>query len=206
MMVKQCFSAKKKSKGKAKEPKPSTATHEQITHLLQQLYKAGVPEDISADVLKNPVVQLALAQVLNELDIVQNQRDEDLFQLTLGKGKCVASLPDPPEAKKACTEPSVFVEGFSTQRALLVPYDDVVPASDDQMMNKHLDFKVALSTAGLSKPVAAPIRLPKPAMIRKRSSKPFTEQASTAKPAIVPVEADNSVVVATLIAFPANVL
>ncbi|KAG5348998.1 hypothetical protein C0989_006642 [Termitomyces sp. Mn162] len=70
--IKQCFSVKEKGKGKAKELKPSTIMDEQIALLLQQLHKAGVPEDIGADILKNPVVQLALAQVLNELDIVQN--------------------------------------------------------------------------------------------------------------------------------------
>ncbi|KAG5349614.1 hypothetical protein C0989_002743 [Termitomyces sp. Mn162] len=69
-MVEQCFSVKEKGKGKAKEPEPSTAADEQLALLFQQLHKAGVPEDVGADVLKNSVVQLALAQVLNELDIV----------------------------------------------------------------------------------------------------------------------------------------
>ncbi|KAG5333137.1 hypothetical protein C0989_006257 [Termitomyces sp. Mn162] len=72
--VKQCFSAKEKGKGKAKEPEPLTAMDKQIAHLLQWLHKARVLEDIGADVLKNPVMQLALSQVLNELDIVQNQK------------------------------------------------------------------------------------------------------------------------------------
>ncbi|KAG5350012.1 hypothetical protein C0989_000718 [Termitomyces sp. Mn162] len=81
-MIKQCFPAKKKGKGKAKEPEPLTAMDEQIAHLLQWLHEARVPEDVGADILDNPVVQLALAQVLNELNVVQNQRDEahvDLF-------------------------------------------------------------------------------------------------------------------------------
>ncbi|KAG5335701.1 hypothetical protein C0989_000613 [Termitomyces sp. Mn162] len=124
-MVKQHFSAKEKGKGKAKEPKPSIATDEQIAHLLQQLHKAGVPEDVGADVLNNSIVQLALAQVLNKLDVVCNQRDKtqtDLFHSALGKEKCVAFPPELLEAKKACTKPSVFVEGFSTQRAPPVPY------------------------------------------------------------------------------------
>ncbi|KAG5353041.1 hypothetical protein C0989_010847 [Termitomyces sp. Mn162] len=69
-MVEQYFSVKEKIKGKAKEPEPSTAMDEQLAHLLQQLHKARVPENIGADVFDNSVVQLALAQVLNELDIV----------------------------------------------------------------------------------------------------------------------------------------
>ncbi|KNZ75058.1 hypothetical protein J132_05138 [Termitomyces sp. J132] len=68
-IVEQCFSAKEKGKSKAKEPKPSTATDEQIAHLLQQLHKAKVPKNIGADIFNNPIVQLALAQVLNELDV-----------------------------------------------------------------------------------------------------------------------------------------
>ncbi|KNZ73985.1 hypothetical protein J132_08879 [Termitomyces sp. J132] len=182
---------------------------EQIAYLLQQLHKAGIPEDISADILNNSVVQLALAQVLNKLDIVCNQRDEahaDLFQSALEKGKHVASPPNPPEAKKACTKPSVFVKGSSTQRALLMPHDDVVPAGDDQKMDEHPDFKEASSTAGPSKPVAALVRPPKPAAISERSSKPSTKWAGTVKPAVVPAEADNSVVIVTPIAFVANVL
>ncbi|KAG5336989.1 hypothetical protein C0989_011292 [Termitomyces sp. Mn162] len=80
--VKQHFSAKEKGKDKAKEPELSTAMDEQLAHLLQWLHKARVLEDVSAEILNNPVVQLALSQVLNELDVVQNQRDEacmDLF-------------------------------------------------------------------------------------------------------------------------------
>ncbi|KAG5352027.1 hypothetical protein C0989_004170 [Termitomyces sp. Mn162] len=126
--------------------------------LLQQLHKAGVPENVGADILKNPVVQLALVQVLNELDIVQNQGDKawvDLFHSALGKGKHVASSPNPPEAKKACTEPSVFVKESLTQRAPLMPFDDIVPASDDQVIDEHPDFKAALSFAGPSKSVVA---------------------------------------------------
>ncbi|KAG5335209.1 hypothetical protein C0989_001860 [Termitomyces sp. Mn162] len=132
--VKQCFSTKVKGKCKAKEPEPLTATDEQLAHLLQWLHKARVLEDISADILNNPVVQLALSQVLNELDVVQNQRDEahaDLFHLAFGKGKQEATPPNSLEAKKACTKPSVFVEGSSIQRAPLVPYNDMVPAGDD---------------------------------------------------------------------------
>ncbi|KNZ78011.1 hypothetical protein J132_02654 [Termitomyces sp. J132] len=71
-MVKQHFSAKEKGKGKAKEPTPSMKADEQITHLLQQLHNAGVSEDIEADILKDLVVQLALSQVLNELEVIWN--------------------------------------------------------------------------------------------------------------------------------------
>ncbi|KAG5349132.1 hypothetical protein C0989_005744 [Termitomyces sp. Mn162] len=73
-MVEQHFSTKEKSKGKAREPEPSILVDEKLTHLLQQLYEAGVPEDVSPDILNNPVVQLALSQVLNKLDTVGNQR------------------------------------------------------------------------------------------------------------------------------------
>ncbi|KAG5352828.1 hypothetical protein C0989_000279 [Termitomyces sp. Mn162] len=69
-MVEQHFSTKEKGKGKAKGPEPSIAMDEQIAHLLQQLHEARVPENIRADVLNNPVMQLALAQVLNEFETV----------------------------------------------------------------------------------------------------------------------------------------
>ncbi|KAG5349454.1 hypothetical protein C0989_003849, partial [Termitomyces sp. Mn162] len=72
----QHFFAKEKGKGKAKEPKPSTAADEQIAHLLQQLHTARVPKDIGANLLNNPVVQSALSQVMNKLDIACNQRDK----------------------------------------------------------------------------------------------------------------------------------
>ncbi|KNZ74178.1 hypothetical protein J132_07612 [Termitomyces sp. J132] len=206
--VKQCFSAKEKGKSKAKEAEPLTATDEQLAYLLQQLYKARVPKDIGADILNNPVVQLALSQVLNELNVVQNQRDEahaDLFYAALGKGKQVATSPNSPEAKKACTKPSVFVEGSLTQRAPLMPYNDRVPASDDQRMDELPDFKVPLSSARPSKPVVAKVQLPKPAATKKRISKPSTKKAGTRQSAATVTEADNSTVVVTLIAFLANV-
>ncbi|KAG5337513.1 hypothetical protein C0989_009438 [Termitomyces sp. Mn162] len=118
----------------ANEPESSTAVNEQLAHLLQQLYEAEVPEDVSADVLDYPVVQLALSQVLNKLDVVQNQRDEahmDLFHSALGNKKWVVTPPNSPEAKKACTKPSVFVKESLIQRAPLVPYNDMMPAGDD---------------------------------------------------------------------------
>ncbi|KNZ81368.1 hypothetical protein J132_01061 [Termitomyces sp. J132] len=206
--VEQCFSAKEKGKGKVKEPEPLTAIDEQLAHLLQQLHKAGVPEDIGADILNNSVVQLALSQVLNELDVVQNQRDEacmDLFCLALRKGKQIATPSNPPEAKKACTKPSVFVKGSLTQRAPLVPYNDIVPAGDNQRMDKHLDFKAALSSAGPSKPVAAKVKLPKPVATKEGMSKPFTKKAGTGQSSAMVTEADDSMVITTPIAFPANV-
>ncbi|KAG5338732.1 hypothetical protein C0989_006396 [Termitomyces sp. Mn162] len=172
--VEQCFSAKEKGKGKAKEPKPSTAIDEQIAHLLQQLHEARVLEDVGADILDNPVVQLALSQVLSELDIICNQRDEaqmDLFHSASGKEKHVASPPQLPEAKKAHTKPSLFVKGSSTQRALPVPYDDDVPASDDQRMDEHPDFMVPLPVAGPSNPVTAKDRPPKPAVAKAELSR-----------------------------------
>ncbi|KAG5335749.1 hypothetical protein C0989_000472 [Termitomyces sp. Mn162] len=204
----QHFSAKEKGRSKAKEPEPLTAIDKQIAHLLQWLHEARVPEDVGANILENPVVQLALAQVLSELDVVQNQRDEahaDLFHSALGKGKQIATPSNPPEAKKAHTEPSVFVKGSSTQRAPLVPYNNRVPASDDQRMDECPDFKVASSSVGPYKPVAAKIKLPKPSAGKEGMSKPSTKKASTRQATAMMIEADNSTVVATPIAFPANV-
>ncbi|KAG5352724.1 hypothetical protein C0989_000769 [Termitomyces sp. Mn162] len=105
-MVEQCFSTKKKGKSKAKEPEPSTAADEQIAHLLQWLHEGRVPED-------------------------RNEAPADLFCSVLEKGKQIATPPNPLEAKKACTEPSVFVKGSLIQRALLMPYDDIVLAGND---------------------------------------------------------------------------
>ncbi|KAG5332542.1 hypothetical protein C0989_006973, partial [Termitomyces sp. Mn162] len=208
MIVKQCFSAKEKGKGKTKEPEPSTAVDEQIAHLLQQFHESRVPEDVGADIFNNLIVQLALAQVLNELDIVCNQRDEaqtDFFHLVLEKGKLHASPSQLPEVKKACTEPSVFVKESSTQRAPPVPYGNDVPAGNDQRMDEHPDLKASLSTTGPSSPVAAKARLPNPAADNAGLSRSTTTKAGTAKPAVTPVVADDLVVVATPIAFPANV-
>ncbi|KAG5334149.1 hypothetical protein C0989_004290 [Termitomyces sp. Mn162] len=206
--VKQHFSAKEKGKGKAKEPEPLTAANEQIAHLLQQLHEAGVPEDVGADILDNPIFQLTLAQVLNELDVVQFQRDKacaDLFHAVFRKGKRIATPPNSPEVKKTCTKPSVFGEGFSTQMAPLVPYDDIIPAGNDQRTDKCPDFKAALSSAGPSKPVAAKVKLPKPAATKKGTSKPSTKKAGTGQSSAMVIEADNSMVVTTTIAFLANV-
>ncbi|KAG5717162.1 hypothetical protein E4T56_gene10092 [Termitomyces sp. T112] len=184
--VKQCFSAKEKGKGKAKEPEPSNAADKQITHLLQWLHEAGVSEDDGADILDNPVAQM------------------DLFHSTLEKEKHVASPPQLPEAKKAHTEPSVFVKGSLTQRAPPVPYDDDVPAGDDQRMDECPDLKVLLPIAGPSSPAAAKARPPKLAVAKAGPSRSTTLKAGTAKPAVTPVVADNPVIVATLIVFPAN--
>ncbi|KAG5351151.1 hypothetical protein C0989_007721 [Termitomyces sp. Mn162] len=153
--VEQPFSAKEKVKGKAQKPKPSTSVDGQSTHLLQWLHDAEVPENVGADVLENPIMQLALAQVLNKLYVARNQRDKahsDLFCSALGKGKQVVSPPHLPEPKKACTKPSVFVKGSLTQRAPLVPYNDQVPASEDQLMDVCPDFGVPTAMAGPSRP------------------------------------------------------
>ncbi|KAG5348999.1 hypothetical protein C0989_006643 [Termitomyces sp. Mn162] len=56
-----------------------------------------------------------------------------------------------------------------------------------------------------SKPVAAQVKLPKPAATKEGAVKPSIKWASTTKPAVMSTEADNSMVVAILIAFPANV-
>ncbi|KAG5350630.1 hypothetical protein C0989_010027 [Termitomyces sp. Mn162] len=81
-----------------------------------------------------------------------------------------------------------------------------MPANNDQGMDEHPDFKVASSTAGPLKPVAAPMKLPKPAVTREGSSRPSTKQAGTTKPAVASTEADDSIVITTPIAFLANVL
>ncbi|KAG5719738.1 hypothetical protein E4T56_gene18556 [Termitomyces sp. T112] len=146
------------------------------------LYNARVPKDIGANVFDNPIVQLALAQVLNKLDIVGNQRDEASFP------------PQLPKAKKAHTKPSVFFEGALTQRAPLVPYDDI-PAGDDQLMEKHPDFRMPQFTAGSSRLAPAKAGL----------SRPATAKAGSTEPATIKVQADNSAVLTTPLAFSTNV-
>ncbi|KNZ72594.1 hypothetical protein J132_02595 [Termitomyces sp. J132] len=90
--------------------------------------------------------------------------------------------------------------------ALLVPYDDDVPASNDQRMDKHLDFKASLSTAGLLKPAMAKAGPPKPTVAKTGPSWSTTANTGSTKPATTPVVADNPVVVTTPVAFPVNVL
>ncbi|KNZ76630.1 hypothetical protein J132_09375 [Termitomyces sp. J132] len=187
--VEQCFSAKEKGKGKAKEPEPSTVADEQLAHLFQWLHEARVPEDIGADILNNPVVQLTLSQVLDKLDI----------------GKQVTFPPQPPEAKKAHTEPSVFVKGSLTQRVPLLPYDDDMPASDDWRMDEYPDFEMSPSTAGPLKLAVAKAGPPKPAAAKAGLSRPATVKAGSAKPATTLLVAANSMVIATPIVFLANV-
>ncbi|KAG5335794.1 hypothetical protein C0989_000304 [Termitomyces sp. Mn162] len=86
-----------------------------------------------------------------------------------------------------------------------MPYNDVVPASDDQRMDEHSDFKAASSSAELSKSVVAQAKLPKPAAIKEGTSRPSTKQAGTTKPAVASTEADDCIVITIPIAFPANV-
>ncbi|KAG5348497.1 hypothetical protein C0989_010368, partial [Termitomyces sp. Mn162] len=124
----------------------------------------------------------------------------------LEKEKHVAILPNPLEAKKACAEPSVFVEGSSTQRAPLMPSNDMVPASDDQRMDECPNFKAASSTARPSKLVAAYVKPLKLAVMKKETSRPSVKRAGPVQPAVMSKEADNSIVVAIMIAFSANVL
>ena len=67
---------------------------EQLAHLLQHLHNTGVPEDIRINVLKDPVVQIAFNQVLNELEIMKKQCDEahkDLYCAALEVWKITAS-------------------------------------------------------------------------------------------------------------------
>ncbi|KAG5338616.1 hypothetical protein C0989_006815 [Termitomyces sp. Mn162] len=159
----------------------------QIFHLLQQLHNARVPEDVGADILEYPIVQLAVAQFLNELNLVRTQKDEahlDLFHSALGKEQGVAFPPQVPKAKRACTKSSVSVKGFSTQRAPLVPYNDQIPTGEDQLMDVHPDFGVSTATAV--------------------SSKPATAKAGFIEPAMSTNVADNPVVVATLVSLLAN--
>ncbi|KAG5338968.1 hypothetical protein C0989_005467 [Termitomyces sp. Mn162] len=89
-------------------------------------------------------------------------------------------------------------------RVLPVPYDDDVSAGDDQMMDKHPDFMVPSPVAGPSNPAVAKARLLELAMAKAGPSRSATTKAGNAKPAITPVVADNPVVLATPIAFLAN--
>ncbi|KAG5718189.1 hypothetical protein E4T56_gene18848 [Termitomyces sp. T112] len=84
-------------------------------------------------------------------------------------------------------------------------YNNMVPAGDDQRMDKCPEFKVTLSTAGPSKPVAAQVKQPKPAATKEGTSRPSTIKDGTVQPAVASTEADNSMVITTPIAFPANV-
>ncbi|KAG5340639.1 hypothetical protein C0989_000894 [Termitomyces sp. Mn162] len=86
-----------------------------------------------------------------------------------------------------------------------MPYDDMVPAGDDQRMDELPDFKAALSSAGPSKPVAAKAKLPKPVATKEGTSKSSTKKAGTRQSAAIVTEADNSTVIATPIAFLVNV-
>ncbi|KAG5348944.1 hypothetical protein C0989_007045 [Termitomyces sp. Mn162] len=65
---------------------------------------------------------------------------------------------------------------------------------------------MSLPVAGPSSPVAAKNRLPKSAVAKAGPSRSATTKAGAVKPAITPVVADYPVVIATPIAFPANVL
>ncbi|KNZ74943.1 hypothetical protein J132_05844 [Termitomyces sp. J132] len=193
-MVEQHFSTKEKGKGKAKGPEPSIAMDEQIAHLLQQLHEARVPENIRANVLNNP--GLGLVRPLS---------------LSLEEGE-VGSVPSSTTRSKEGSYGAFRIQESLTQRALLVPYDDDVPTSDDKRMDKHPDFKASLSIAGLSTSVAAKAGLPKLAVAKAGPSGSTTAKAgpsrsTTAKAGSAKlVVAANPVVVATLIAFPANVL
>ncbi|KAG5352723.1 hypothetical protein C0989_000768, partial [Termitomyces sp. Mn162] len=64
---------------------------------------------------------------------------------------------------------------------------------------------MALFSARPSKPVAAKLKLPKPAATKEGTSKPSTKKAGTGQSAAILTESDDSIVIATLIAFPANV-
>ena len=74
-------------------------SNKQLAHLLQRLHDAGVPEDVGANVIYNPVVQIAFNQVLNELEIMKQQHDEtckDLYHAALGVEKHIASPKEEP--------------------------------------------------------------------------------------------------------------
>ncbi|KAG6889318.1 hypothetical protein C0995_001974, partial [Termitomyces sp. Mi166 len=85
--------AKGKSKEKEQEQELSAAADKQLAILLQCLHDARVLQEVDAGVLKNPVMQLAFTQVLNELNTMCQQKDEacaDLFCQALEKEKRIA--------------------------------------------------------------------------------------------------------------------
>ncbi|KAG5330271.1 hypothetical protein C0989_009029, partial [Termitomyces sp. Mn162] len=90
-------------------------------------------------------------------------------------------------------------------KAQLVPYDDDVPAGDDQRMDKHPDYKVFLSTARPLKQVVAKAGPLKLVAVEAGPSRSATAKAGTVKPATTSVVAANPMVVATPVAFSPNV-
>ncbi|KAG6860400.1 hypothetical protein C0995_011606, partial [Termitomyces sp. Mi166 len=128
--------AKGKDKEKEKEQELFPAANKQLVILLQHLHDAGVLEEVN----------LAFAQVLNKLDTAHQQRDDevcaDLSHQALGKGKHVASPPQPPhELKKDCqTEPTVPQASKPETKAPALPYsEDDVPQGND-CMDKLKEF------------------------------------------------------------------
>ncbi|KAG6914096.1 hypothetical protein DXG01_002453 [Tephrocybe rancida] len=125
-----------KGKGKAKEVVTSSLEDEQVAILLQRMYNAGVPEHVTAVVLSEPLVQLAVAHLLDELELAHCQCDDtrsQLFQFSSSSWKQEASPPTtPPQPKKArLTEPTEVVgstsqEGVSHVREQPLPYEEVV--------------------------------------------------------------------------------
>ncbi|KAG5735354.1 hypothetical protein E4T56_gene12823 [Termitomyces sp. T112] len=175
--VKQHFSAKEKGKDKAEEPELSTAMDEQLAHLLQWLHKAIVLEDVSAEILNNPVVQGMRPAWTSSIEHWERGR-----------------ILDPEGTTYALKDPLTNTEG-----------NDMVPAGDDQGMDELSDFKAASSSARPSKPVVAQVKPSKPVATKEGTSKPSTKKAGTKQSTAMVTEADNSMVIATPIAFPAHV-
>ncbi|KAG6905147.1 hypothetical protein DXG01_004548 [Tephrocybe rancida] len=135
-----------KGKGKAKEIVTSSSEDEQVVVLLQCMYNAGVPEHVTAAVLSEPLVQLAVAHLLDELELAHCQCDDarsHLFQFASSSWKREASPPTTlPQPKKAClTEPTEVVgstsqEGVSHVREQPLPYKEVVaPTAEPMQVN-----------------------------------------------------------------------
>ncbi|KAG6914729.1 hypothetical protein DXG01_015740 [Tephrocybe rancida] len=132
-----------KGKGKAKENGTSSSEDEQVAVLLQCMYNAGVPEHVTAAVLSEPLVQLAVAHLLDELELAHHQHDDArswLFQFTSSSQKREALPPTTlPQPKKAHpTEPTEVVEstsqeGVSHVREQPLPYKDVVALTAEPM-------------------------------------------------------------------------
>ncbi|KAG6916165.1 hypothetical protein DXG01_008179 [Tephrocybe rancida] len=149
-----------KGKGKAKEVVTSSSEDEQVAVLLQCMYNVGVPEHVTAAVLSEPLVQLAVAHLLDELELAHHQRDDaqsQLFQFASSLQKREASPPTtPPQPKKARpTEPTEVVgltsqEGVSHVREQPLPYKEVVaPMAEPMQVDTptHQEQDSALSDA-----------------------------------------------------------
>ncbi|KAG6889347.1 hypothetical protein C0995_001755 [Termitomyces sp. Mi166 len=121
--------AKKKGKGKVKDPKPSVTADKEVASLFQHLYNAGVPKKVHDELLDSQLVQLVFIQLLDELDTTRQQRDKAwaaLFQQASEKSKRAVTPPTALGPKKACYQaPSPCLEAPQPfTRAPALPYSE----------------------------------------------------------------------------------